>query len=336
MKKSYKEPNKSDLARELRAKYPEKPTKALARILYNKYPLSFTDEENARTALRYIEGKSGSDNKKYLTDKTMVKDEPRPYNPYNLPASDESIFEPFHIKGFENVGILTDVHLPYHSIPALSCAIKHLKDAKVDAVLLAGDIIDCHRLSRYTKDPTKRNFKLELDTLKAFFDVLEKELKCKIFYKLCNHEIRYENFLYEKAGELVGIEDFEFSNLIKAKQRGIDVIGDKTVMKLNSLNGIHGHEYFGGAIAPVNIARGLYLKGKVSAFQGHNHATSSHTETDMNGKVTTTFSVGCLSELHPAYMPLNRWNHGLARVLLDKNGSDFEFYNHTIYKNKVY
>jgi len=106
-------------------------------------------------------------------------------------------------------------------------------------------------------------------------------------------------------------------------------------MKLNSLNGIQGHEYIGGIAAPVNIARGLYLKGKVSAFQGHNHSTSEHTETDMNGKVTTTWSIGCLSELHPMYMPLNKWNHGCAVVDLDVNGEDYEFRNKRIYKGKI-
>lgn len=78
------------------------------------------------------------------------------------------------------------------------------------------------------------------------------------------------------------------------------------------------------------------MRGKVSAFQGHNHATSSHTESDMNGKVVTTYSLGCLCELHPEYMPLNKWNWGFAEVDLDDNGQDFEFRNHTIYKGKVY
>jgi len=106
-------------------------------------------------------------------------------------------------------------------------------------------------------------------------------------------------------------------------------------MKLNGLNGIHGHEYIGGISAPVNVARGLYLRGKVSAFQGHNHATSEHSETDMNGKIVTTWSIGCLSELHPDYMPLNKWNHGFAMVDLDHNGDDYEFKNKRIYNGKV-
>jgi hypothetical protein len=135
-----------------------------------------------------------------------------------------------------------------------------------------------------------------------------------------------------KAGELAGIDDFELGNIIKARAEGIEIIADKRIMKAGELNIIHGHEY-PGAFSPVNIARGLFTRGKVSAMQGHNHQTSEHTEADMNGKITTTWSLGCLSELHPLYMPLNKWNHGFAFVEID--GDEFQVQNKRIYKGKV-
>lgn len=327
---------KSEVAIKYRVKHgKEMPTLKLARIMYKENNLLFKDVENARSILRLVEGKRGSAAKVYIKDRSMVIDDARPLNPYSLPTSEETKFEPFIFSGHKRIGILSDIHVPYHNISALTAAIGYLKKQKIDGLLLNGDTIDCHRLSRFIKDPKKRNFKLELDTFKALFEVLEKQLKCKIYFKLGNHEIRYQHFLYEKAGELVGIEEFEFENIIKARARGIQVIGDKTVMKLNSLNGIHGHEYIGGITAPVNVARGLYLRGKVSAFQGHNHSSSEHSETDMNGKIVTTWSVGCLSELHPDYMPLNKWNHGCADVDLDDNGNDFDFRNKRIFNGKV-
>jgi predicted phosphodiesterase len=260
--------------------------------------------------------------------------EDRPRNPYNLPESDEEKYTPFKFPHHNKVGILSDIHLPYHNLEALTEAITALKREKVDAVLLNGDTIDCHTLSRFAKDPRKRDFKFEIDSLKAFFEKLDEILKCKIYFKIGNHEARYEHFLMQKAHELKGIEDFEFANIIKAREKGIEVIESNRYMKLNGLNGIHGHEYF-GVTSPVNIARGLYMKGKTSAFQGHNHQTSEHTETDMNGNITTTWSIGCLSELHPSYMPLNKWNHGYGWVELDQNGVDYKFHNKRIYKGKT-
>jgi predicted phosphodiesterase len=324
---------KTDIAKEYRIKFGmKKPTLALARIMYAENNLMFKDVEDARGVLRYIEGKQ-STGKSNTKDQTFFI-ENRPLNPYSLPQSEETKFEPFVFSGHKRIGILSDIHLPYHSMEALTIALKWLKELKIDGLLLNGDTIDAHMLSRYEKDPRKRNFALELDTFRALFNVLQKEFNCKIYFKLGNHEIRYQKFLQQKAGELVGVEEFEFENIIKARAEGIQMIGDKTVMKLNGLNGIHGHEYLGSS--PANIARGLFVKGKVNAFQGHNHHSSEHIEIDMDGKATTTYSIGTLGELHPAYLPLNNWNWGMAMVELDDNKVDFEFHNKKIIKGKIY
>jgi predicted phosphodiesterase len=326
---------KQQLAKQFRQKYPDYPTLKLARIMYKEHNLEFPNLESVRTVLRTIEGKLGKKKRESIPDKSMFKEEARPLNPYNLPESDEEKYHPFIISGFKKVGILSDVHLPYHNLTALTTAITYLKKEKVDALLLNGDTLDCHQLSRFIRDPKKRDFKYELDTLKAFMNVIDKELKCKVFFKIGNHEARYQHFLMQKAGELSGIEEFEFENIIKARANGIEMIASNRYMKLNDLNGLHGHEYIGGISAPVNVARGLYMRGKVSAFQGHNHSTSEHSETDMNGKITTTWSIGCLSELHPAYMPLNKWNWGCAMVELDDNGKDYQFHNKRIFNGKI-
>ena len=104
-------------------------------------------------------------------------------------------------------------------------------------------------------------------------------------------------------------------------------------MKAGDLNIIHGHEFGGSVFSPVNIARGLFLRGKVSAMQGHNHQSSEHSESNMNGELTTTWSLGCLCELHPAYLPINKWNHGFA--IVDIDGQNFEVRNKRIHKGKI-
>lgn len=321
--------NKANVAREYRNKFGmDMPTLKLARIMYKENNLLFTDIENARASLRRIEGKQGTGGTKI----THIAPE-RSKNPYNLPKSDETDFTPYEIKGHKRLAIFSDIHVPYHSISCITAALDYCKKEKPDALLLNGDTIDCHRLSRFIKDPKKRNFALELDTFKELFNIFEKQLKCKIYFKVGNHEERYEHFLYEKAGELVGIEEFTFENIIKARARGIEIIDDKRPMRIGNLWGIHGHEYVGGISAPVNPARGLNLKAKVSCFQGHNHQTSEHTEPTLGGKMVTTWSLGCMSELHPAYMPLNKWNHGFAMV--DIFGEDFEFRNKRVYNGKI-
>jgi len=318
---------KVNLCSEYREKFGwDMPTLKLARIIYNENKLLFSNVERVRDTLRSIEGKKGKSNRK------IVKQvENRPLNPYNLPSSDETIYEPFKINA-KRLLVLSDIHIPYHSITSLTIAFDWAKKQKPDAILLNGDTLDFFGLSRYAKDPKKRSFSSELESFKDFMNILKKTFDAKIYFKIGNHEERYEHYLWMKAGELNGIDDFELSNIIKARAEGIEIIADKRIMKAGELNIIHGHEY-PGAFSPVNIARGLFTKGKVSAMQGHNHSTSEHSEADMNGKLTTTWSLGCLSELHPLYLPLNKWNHGFAFVEID--GDDFQVQNKRIYKGKV-
>jgi predicted phosphodiesterase len=325
---------KAELAKEYRKKYgPEMPTLTLARIMYKENKEVFNNLERARASLRYIEGKQGKNNltKKVEQSEFFMSGE-RSKNPWKLPESEEAKYEPFILKA-KRLAVLSDIHVPYHSIEALTAAFDKISEEKPDAILLNGDTIDFYGLSRFMKDPRKRSVAHELQAVNEFLDVLQK-FGAKIYYKLGNHDERYEHYLMHKAPELLGIPEFKFENLLKAKERGMDVIGEKRIIKANKLNIIHGHEY-PSVFSPVNIARGLYMKGKVSAMQGHNHQTSEHTETDMNGEIVTTWSLGCLCELNPAYMPLNKWSHGMAIVDLSDNRKDFQVRNYRIYKGKV-
>lgn len=321
---------KVDVVREYRDKHPDWPNLKLARVIYNQNSKLFTSVDSVRAMIRGIQGQIGnSKNKLVVTHKQPA----RPYNPYKLPESDETHIPPFKLKGHKRIALFSDIHIPYHSVQALTAAISFTKKEKPDALILNGDALDFHGLSRFQKDPRKKNFALELDTWRAMFDVFAKELKCKIYYKIGNHEERYEHYLWMKAGELVGVEEFELSNILQARAKGIEIIGGKTIIEAGGLCILHGHEFGSSVFSPVNIARGLYMKGKVSAIQGHNHQVSEHTEPNLKGKIVTTWSQGCLCELHPAHLPYNKWAHGFA--IVDIDGEDFQVRNKRISGEKI-
>lgn len=326
---------KSQTAREWRVKYPEKPTLSLARMMYNKNKELFKDVEDARIKLRYIEGKTGEKDRKKLADRSLIKDEPRPYNPYKLPESDEEPFEPYIIKGHSRGLIINDIHLPYHNVSALTACFDKAKKENPDFVFINGDLLDFHQLSYFQKDPRKKRFSEELDMFEEFFITLQRTFKCKIYFKFGNHEERYDSFLFQKAGELVGVEEFSLENIIKARAEGIEVIRDKRIVVMNGLPFIHGHEFGRGLFNPVNAARGLFLQAKHSAVKGDCHTTSEHTDPDIFGRIMTTWSVGCLCGLTPKWLPINKWNNGFAIIDLDSNKKDYEFRNYRIYKGKV-
>ena len=322
--------SKVNIVREYREKYGwDMPTLKLARIIFKDNPLSFSSVEHVRTSLRSIENKVGKKNKIIIT-KEMQE---RPRNPYNLPESDEAIYEPYDLKA-KRLLVLSDIHIPYHNIESLTCAFDFAKGEKPDAILLNGDTLDFFGLSKFIKDPKKRSVAHELKAFKELMEILNKTFNAQVYYKMGNHCERYEHFLWMKAHELVGIDEFDFSNILKARSEGIEIIKDKRIIKAGDLSIIHGHEFGGSIFSPVNVARGLYMRGKVSAMQGHSHATSEHTEIDMDGKIVTTWSVGCLCELNPQYKPLaNKYNHGFA--IVDIDGQDYQVRNKRIHKGKI-
>jgi predicted phosphodiesterase len=325
--------NKIGIAKQYRDRYGKgMPTLKLARIMYNENKLLFKDVDEARYKLRYIEGKTTHGN---LTNKhkNYIIPEHRPKNPYNLPDSDETKYEPYILK-YKKPLILSDVHVPYHSITALTAAIDYGKHIIPDSIILNGDFYDFFGLSRFLKDPRKRSFSEELDSGSELIKKLKKIFDVPIIFKVGNHEERYNHFLWQKAHEIIGVEELNLFELIKKRAGDIEYVDKKRIIKAGKLNVIHGHEFVTGISAPVNIARGLFLKGKVSALQGHNHSSSEHTEPTMNGDIITTWSVGCLSELHPDYMPINKWNHGCASIHIQPDGN-FEVENKRIYSGKV-
>jgi hypothetical protein len=323
--------NKSNLAREYRKKYGmDMPTKSLARIMYKEHPLLFTNLEDARTSLRTIEGKSGEQRRKETPNKEFFLDGERPKNPYALPKSEEKEYLPYFIEGPQRIAALFDVHAPYHSIEALTAALDFLSDKDITTLLIGGDFFDFYGMSRYAKDPDKRNtaeeIKIGVELLKTIFNELNPE---KVVFKYGNHDERFEHYIWQKFAEIPQLTDFEEMKQINletilrnrlGKDFPIDFVTDKRIIKVGNLNIAHGHEFPSGISSPVNIARGLYLRAKANTICGHHHRSSSHVEQDINGQMITTWSVGSLCELHPLYMPINSWNHGVALITLDEDG----------------
>jgi len=145
---------------------------------------------------------------------------------------------------------------------------------------------------------------------------------------------RWENFLKNKAPEILNIEEFKLPVLLKFAELGIQVIEDKQLVHIGELKVLHGHELplkSGG----VNPARAVFLKTGDSVIVGHYHRKSEHVERTLNNKLIKVYSTGCLADLSPGYMPFNNWTHGFAYIEVEKSGS-YRVFNHTIIDGVVY
>jgi predicted phosphodiesterase len=309
------------IAEELCSRFLKTPSLTLAKKLFAEYPEVYNDTEHARTTIRTIRGKIGAKNKKELADKSLIDTKPRPLNPFALPKSYAKKRRHVEVKGTKFL-ILCDIHIPYQDNEALTVAINEGVRQGCDAVILNGDALDCHMISDFVKDPRKRKFKDELYAMRQFVDTLRGQFpNAHIYYKEGNHEERYWRYMRVKAPELFDIDAFDFASLCHLDKHNITWIDGKSKLNIGKLSIFHGHEFGKQFLPSVNVARGLFMKTKVSALCGHHHQTAEHNERDANGKFITCWGVGCLSELSPDYNPYSKYNHGFAIVEKGTNGN---------------
>lgn len=293
-------------------KYPELSLRALAKLIYKENPLLFTNENAVRANIQYRKGSIGQQHRKYRKDDKYFKDE-NIIKKYNLPEAIETEYLPYKITG-NKVLIFGDVHIPFHSIQAIETMFNFTIDKNIDTVIINGDFADCFDISNFVTDPTIIDFDDERNKVKEFL----KELKiiypnANIYYKFGNHESRFEKYLITNAPKIFKCKEFRLEILYDLFNIGIEYIQeDKYIVLNNNLNIIHGHEYKNGITSPANPARTTFLRTKASALSAHNHQTSEHTESRIDGDTISCWSIGCLCGLNPKYMPLNKWNHGFA------------------------
>lgn len=326
-----------DIVKPYLERFPNHGDLTLAKKIYKENSLAFKDLENVRDSVRYLRGHKGKSKLKELLDKSLVKPKTHNTNPYKLPESEEKERIPFKLpKAANNILLISDLHIPYHTISAVTAALNYGVENNVNTILINGDLIDFYKMSRFESDPRKRDTRFEFDSVKSFLVTLRATFpNALIYWNKGNHDVRYEHYLMAKAPEIFDDPYFQLEERLRLNEQRVHLINDKVIIKAGKLNVHHGHVMFRGIFAPVNIARGLFLRAKQSMIVGHTHKISEHTETNIDGEITTCWSTGCLCELSPDYSPYaNNYAHGFAHIKIDDKGN-FNVKNYRIYKGEI-
>lgn len=316
-------PFKADIARNYVKRFSKTSSRSLAQKMYLENIETFIDAEDARSAIRYARGLIGDKNRSGGGQKELFIPKFSVGNPYKLPQSHAVKQKVFHLpKQYDNVLLISDLHVPYHDVEALSVAINYGKEHKINCIFLNGDLMDFFQISRFMKVKRKRSVAEELESARAVLDVLNREFPgIPIFFLKGNHDNRLEHYLADKAPELLDMEEFRLEELLDAKKHNMHVIDDHVLCRIGKLSVTHGHLLLRGFFAPVNAARGTFLRAKSSTLISHVHKVSMHTETTINQKTIVTYSTGCLCELNPEYAPFaNNYSHGFAHVRTQPSG----------------
>lgn len=326
---------KNELAREFLLENPKLPNRLAAKLLKQKYDAVFKDVDDARFMIRYVKGKAGKANQTKISASFLQRLED--LKTENLAPAEHLDLADFEIpKQFKKALVISDLHIPYHDLKALDIALEYGYNKSVDCVIINGDLLDFVTISKYLSKPNAPRMIESVEAGKSVLTYIKKSLGCKIFFHEGNHDKRVENYLINKAPEFWGLPIIKLENLLDKARIGFDFIINERVMNFGDLTIAHGNHIVRGVFAPVNPARGAFIKANHNILIGHCHRTSEHIESDIKGKIRGAWSIGHLTTCKPEYNPqVAKHNSGFAVVGLIDSKGNFEVDNRKIINYKV-
>lgn len=176
----------ADRAVELCKEFPDAPSRQLARMLLKENEATQT-LETCRGFIRRARGQYGV---AFRHTARVPKAAGKAGQDHPMPPSLAEPFVPFVVEGAKRVGVLSDIHVPYHSPGAVEAAVNQLKANNIDTLIINGDFADFYAISRHDKSP-ERDFPAELRMVREMLAYLRASFpKAKIIAKEGNHEFR--------------------------------------------------------------------------------------------------------------------------------------------------
>ena len=216
---------------------------------------------------------------------------------------------------FKKVGIMSDIHVPFHSMSALTCAIKHLREEQIDCLILNGDIMDFYAISRHEKEKDLRDFAKEIEMGRNFLQKIRDLFPfIPIYYKMGNHENRWQRYLNDQAEEFAQLHEMQFEQFFRLDKLAMVYVPDWQGIEAGNLLVLHGHEIMAGGMNP---SQSTFNKTFCNTLIGHVHRTTSTIKKNGFKEYFHSYSTGCLTQLSPKYYPFAQHNNGFAMVHIE-------------------
>lgn len=311
--------------------FTEMPSNTLAKKIFSENPMDFKDSEAARSIIRNYRNANGStvvnDKRFYGTGKyTIPKEESEDFLPYKLPTS------------CNNIGIISDLHIPNHRAKPLEAAYDYFHNNNVNTVIINGDLLDNTPFTRHDgKRPSASDVRRWFDQSEYYLEGLRDAFPTQsIFWTEGNHDYWYRRWMNQHAWQLDDDPYFSLQERLHIDEYKVKFIPQTQYVLAGKLAICHGHQLagrFGVGVAP---ARNIWNKTKKSVLISHVHKSDSYTETDLSGEIYTCYTTGCLCTLTPEYQPFaGKANHGFSHVQVEKSG-EYNVTNLRVSKGKIY
>jgi predicted phosphodiesterase len=313
------------------------PKQTLAKLIYEQNPGVWPNVDAVRKQIRAATGSMGSNSyaKKHsenMPGKSTIEEGLKKFGLYTkLPVRKDVVLPPGKYL------VMSDIHFPEHDPLAIQASLEYGKEKGITGIVLNGDIIDMYMVSRFLQETKRPSIREELIMTRSFFQLLREEFPTlPIWYKFGNHEERMRHYLLSNARAIEDLDGITLEEQLHLKKYDIKVVFRERI-KAGKLDILHGHEFQKSIMAPVNPARGAFMRAKSSLLIGHHHQTSSHHENNLKGDEIVCFSTGCHCTLTPEYNPYGyiKQNHGGAIVTVLPN-RNFHVENYRIIEGRVY
>lgn len=166
--------------------------------------------------------------------------------------------------------IQPDTHFPYENHQHVRLFLKVAKALKPDYFVNLGDSIDFWQLSKFSKDPLRKNMiHDDLDDFKKHLYEMDKALgdNCQKIFLGGNHEARIEHYIRERCPEITKLVTSVRSYC------GFDDLGWSYIPygKIYKLGTVH---YIHGDLIGINSGIAMLRKYGVNVVHGHDHRGS--------------------------------------------------------------
>ncbi len=237
---------------------------------------------------------------------------------------------------------LSDIHIPYQDIKALSLAMDIIKDYKLtdnDTIILGGDLVDYYPISSFSPDLTNSNIDIELFETTEFLNNLRKLApKSEIIFFEGNHEQRMQKKIMSSCSALAPFLKNKLSIRELLEFRKFNIREVKTPFsRKKKLYFMHGHEKR-GFITPKHIAHVHLNYTNRNIIVGHHHRFDMFITTQMDGSLLGGWCNGCLCDLRKMpdglYTAFDSSQRGLT-VIYEKANGLFNVQQHLFIPNKT-
>lgn len=219
---------------------------------------------------------------------------------------------------------ISDLQRPFQDDLAVGIALDIAREFDPTIIWLGGDIVDNYSLAGWTISRESPRLGAEVEDTRQFLRELRAMFpKARIFWQEGNHELRLQNYILRKAGDL------EFLLKTKASMQSLydlDKLKIKYVQRparIGRLYHIHGHEKKAGSGQLVHVALAYVRWLHRNVIFGHWHTVQNFPIKEIDGSYKEAYANGCLFDMskmpYGGYSPVDLNMRGMSLISYAKS-----------------